>query len=235
MKKTPLKRKTALKSNSKLKRKTCLKSTTGFKPKLDDKGFPVSSFAKSQASAPQQHSALSGARVRSPQNSMKGKGRTSSDKEFHEALVSLGCLACCLESYQSRHHLEVHHVDGRNKGREGDCSEALAICLCVEHHDQRRYNGFFNADRFVPVREHVPSIHHDKNNFVARFGTEIYLVHLSYERLSITPPWLSVEEWRKYLLIGVKEGKELWLSEYLRNQKRLKTLDGCTPKYLATP
>ena len=130
---------------------------------------------------------------------MHGAGRSDGDKAFHGRLVSAGCIACRVGRLETIHPLQIHHPDGRNKGRAGDHSERIAVCLCAEHHDQRIYSGYYAGGDFIPVREGVPSIHHAKRLFVEEYGSEYFLVFESYRILDEKPGWLWSEEWEKYL------------------------------------
>lgn len=116
-----------------LKRKTPLKSTCGFKKAAVIKTAKTSTqlvaFKKGKAS------------------SLVGKGKSNAQVEFHSIVVELGCFACNKLGLISKSRLVIHHPRGRNKGKVGDASEWFVICLCYEHHDPSTMCG---ADMTLP-------------------------------------------------------------------------------------
>lgn len=60
---------------------------------------------------------------------MKGKTPTKAEKEFHDRLCGLGCIACFLDG---RHNptVSVHHIDGRTKPG----AHMKVLPLCAGHH-----------------------------------------------------------------------------------------------------
>lgn len=147
---------------------------------------------------------------------MAGAGKTKGDVEFHGRLVAGGCIACIIDARVSGHHLQIHHPEGRNKGRAGDYSERYAICLCAEHHDRRIYWGYYNGGERVLCDPDIPSVHHAKREFTSRYGSERYLVHFSYELLGEQPVWLTHAEWHAFLTLDDLGGREDYLLDILR-------------------
>lgn len=121
-------------------------------------------------------------------------------------------MACWLEGRRSIHPLQIHHPEGRNKGRAGDFSEQYCVCLCAEHHDTRIYWGFYRGTERVVVDPNIPSVHKAKKAFVDRYGSEALLVHLGYVRLNMQPIWLTEAEWRDWLALDCREAQEAMLS-----------------------
>lgn len=60
---------------------------------------------------------------------MKGIATTTEQNRFHDALASLGCIACRLDgNYQPI--VSIHHIDGRTKPH----AHWLVLPLCAGHH-----------------------------------------------------------------------------------------------------
>lgn len=62
-------------------------------------------------------------------NGMKGKSVTAEQKRFHDALASLGCIACRLDG-NDQPMVSIHHIDGRTKPD----AHWLVLPLCAGHH-----------------------------------------------------------------------------------------------------
>lgn len=60
---------------------------------------------------------------------MKGKSATAEQKRFHDALASLGCIACRLDG-NHQPIVSAHHIDGRTKPH----AHWLVLPLCAGHH-----------------------------------------------------------------------------------------------------
>lgn len=191
MKKTPLKRKTPLKA------KTGLKSTGGFKsiPAIKStSGAPV----QKPSSTLKNKNTVS---VRS-KSGMKGAGRSDAHKQYHERVISLGCFACNYLGITPSSRLCIHHIDGRNTGKENDYSEWLVVCLCHEHHDPSSLCGASTKGL---------SVHHNKRLFVQLIGSEKWCVMETFRELDIMPPWLAQEQWGQYLCLTEKDIQENWI------------------------
>ena len=213
MKKTKLVRKTPLKRTASLTTKTRLKCNVNLKRKapLCASNLKTKSNKVNKAK-------------RQLQNSMKGKGRSRTDIQIHKSLVEAGCIACYLLGKKSGYHLQIHHPEGRNKGKAGDISERYAMCLCAGHHDQRIFKGYWSGDVYIPVDPLMPSIHHSKKSFVSTFGTESKLVHESYRLIGETPAWMTSEEWCSYLCIGDSQSKEVFLFDFMKAKKTIRSV-----------
>lgn len=103
-----------------LKRKTPLKSKNGF-------SGPVKKSLVSQSTL-KPKSQLN-------KRSLAGTGKTTADIEYHNKVISLGCFACNYLNLEPTTRLCLHHIDGRNTGKKGDYSERKVMCLCNLHHD----------------------------------------------------------------------------------------------------
>lgn len=213
MKKTKLVRKTPLKRGGALKSKVGLKSHTLLKNKSELK-----------RSKPLQGGTERRPVNQGPRNSMYGKGRSAADIVIHSELVSAGCIACHLTALDPQHPLQIHHPEGRNKGKVGDVSEQIAMCLCAGHHDQRAYRGFWRGDNFMPVDPDMPSIHHAKKAFVAAFGSELRLVHESYRLIGRRPAWLLEAEWLQYLELDDRDSQEDFIARFSAQCKAIRAV-----------
>lgn len=60
---------------------------------------------------------------------MKGRTPTAAERRFHDALCSLGCIACQLDGRRNP-TVSVHHIDGRTK----PWAHWLVLPLCAGHH-----------------------------------------------------------------------------------------------------
>lgn len=90
---------------------------------------------------------------------MKGRSLTKADKARFQALTDMGCIACTL--YLRKHTPpEIHHLEG--KTRPG--AHQQTIPLCYVHH-RAGVDDAFGTSR-----------HPHKARFVARYGTEEYLL-----------------------------------------------------------
>lgn len=193
MKRTPLKRKTPLKPKTALKSKTSLKRKT-----------PIKSCGQS----------ASGSKPKAKSRGLTGHGRSASDKAWHSQVASLGCFACNHLGIFSSHCLRIHHPNGRNKGKEGDCCEAYVICLCDCHHDPsiliETYDG--------------PSVHGNKRLFRELVGSEAWCVYETHRALNVRPKWLEDDVWADYLLLGSQAEQEEWIVELEKFSHRMRAI-----------
>ena len=82
------------------------------------------------------------------------------EKLYWSRLASIvGCIACKLDG-NNNHYVAIHHCDGRTKIG----SHMKVLPLCAAHHQT---GG-----------EDAPSIHPWKNQFIAKYGTQEYLMEL---------------------------------------------------------
>lgn len=226
LKRSPLKRKTPLKAKKSLQSKTPLKAKKSLESKTSLKTYSTlktKTPLKSSGEGLSTYSSLKpvsdkkkAANAKNPpkkRNSMKGHGRKKVDIDHHTKLVANGCMACNHEGLTPYHPIQIHHPDGRSRGKEGDYKERFAIALCAEHHDQRIYNGFYLGMTWMPADRNIPSIHHNKKGFIELYGSESLLVHKSFENIEETPPWLSESEWKEFLDLKDDESREIWLRD----------------------
>jgi hypothetical protein len=61
---------------------------------------------------------------------MKGIAPTSAQKAFHDAMASIGCIACFTMGAWTEQVL-IHHIDGRTKPE----AQWKVLPLCAGHHD----------------------------------------------------------------------------------------------------
>lgn len=62
---------------------------------------------------------------------MKGIATTAEQKRYHDALASLGCIACRLDG-NHQPIVSIHHIDGRTKPH----AHWLVLPLCAGHHQE---------------------------------------------------------------------------------------------------
>ena len=60
---------------------------------------------------------------------MKGRATNAAERRFHDALCSLGCIACRIDGRRNV-PATVHHIDGRTK----PWAHWLVLPLCAGHH-----------------------------------------------------------------------------------------------------
>ena len=82
-------------------------------------------FKKSALSKPMKISPKAKMRNRG----MKGIATTAEQKRYHDALASLGCIACRLDG-NHQPTVSIHHIDGRTKPH----AHWLVLPLCAGHH-----------------------------------------------------------------------------------------------------
>lgn len=95
---------------------------------------------------------------------------TKAEKEYHDAVASLGCIACLIDG-NSNTLVSIHHCDGRTK--PGAHRKVLA--LCAGHHQ----DGTGNDKSMI-------AIHPYKRRFEQRYGTQEELMALTNELLAGT-------------------------------------------------
>ncbi len=91
---------------------------------------------------------------------------TKADKEYWEAVASLGCIACLLDGIFND-YLSIHHCDGRTKPG----AHRKVLGLCGGHHQQGT-----GAPGLIAV-------HPNKARFEAQYGTQDFLMDLTNELL----------------------------------------------------
>jgi len=60
---------------------------------------------------------------------MKGKTPTKPEKEFHDRLASLGCIACFMDG-RYMEEVSIHHMEGRTRAG----AHMKVLPLCAGHH-----------------------------------------------------------------------------------------------------
>ncbi len=181
LKKTPLKRKTPLTSNSCLKR-------SGFSQKENStlkRQAPLRRVSKKKQS---QADGEIYSTIVTKSNGLTGKGRSADDVAFHARVASLGCIACLKLGLSAVFPLRIHHIDGRYQGGEDDLSERKVLPLCDQHHHP---SLAFECNGLKPDIE-APSIHDRTKLFVKMVGTESSLLIEVYEMLEEVPPWQNM-------------------------------------------
>lgn len=93
--------------------------------------------------------------------------RTKAEKEYHDAVASLGCIACAIDGNQND-LVSIHHCDGRTK--KGAHMKVLP--LCAGHHQDGT-----GADKSMIA------IHPYKKRFETRYGTQQELMEHITEQL----------------------------------------------------
>lgn len=88
---------------------------------------------------------------------MKGRAPNKSEKQFHDSMAQIGCIACRKDGMFNP-VVSIHHIDGRTKPG----AHKLALPLCYPHHQ---------GDGKV-----VPSVHGNKRQFENRYGTQRQLL-----------------------------------------------------------
>lgn len=181
LRRTPLKRKTQLKSNSGLKR-------SGFRCDdiKDERAFRSSlnrvSEKKLKESGGKLYSTLS-----SKSKGLAGRGRTICDKKFHNRVALLGCIACKKLGVSTPFQVRIHHIDGRYQGGESDHSERRVLPLCDQHH----HPSLAFAVNGIKPDLNAPSVHDRKKLFVEMIGSESVLLSEVYDMLNEEPPWIT--------------------------------------------
>lgn len=128
------------------------------------RGKPMkrTSFKKSSLSKPMKINP----KAKMSSKGMKGKSVTAEQKRYHDALTSLGCIACRLDG-NHQPTVSIHHIDGRTKPH----AHWLVLPLCAGHHQD---------GTGVPG---LIAVHPWKGQFEALYGSELSLLQSSHELL----------------------------------------------------
>jgi hypothetical protein len=95
---------------------------------------------------------------------MKGKSRTANEKQFHDRVAALGCIACKIDGWQNNEVL-IHHVDGRTKPG----AHLKVLPLCAGHHqDGTGLPGLI-------------AVHPWKSRFESKYGSQMDLIDIVTE------------------------------------------------------
>lgn len=91
---------------------------------------------------------------------MKGRPTNAAERRFHDALCSLGCIACRRRGIRNT-HCSVHHIDGRTK----PWAHWLVLPLCGPHHQDDGTTGAI-------------AVHPHKAQFEEMFGKQRDLLRM---------------------------------------------------------
>jgi hypothetical protein len=93
---------------------------------------------------------------------MKGRTPTKAEKQLHDKIARLGCIACLLDGRRN-YHVSIHHIDGRTKPE----AHLKVLGLCGPHH---QHDDTDPAGRI--------GIHPYKARFEQRYGTQERLLEI---------------------------------------------------------
>ncbi len=99
---------------------------------------------------------------------MKGKTPTKAERELHDRLASLGCIACKKDGRHTE-EVSVHHIDGRTKPG----AHLKVLPLCAGHHQDGA-----GAPGLIAV-------HPWKARFEQRYGSQVELLAECMELLAV--------------------------------------------------
>ena len=99
---------------------------------------------------------------------MKGKTPTMAEKDYHNQIAALGCIACRLDGVDNR-YVSVHHCAGRTKAG----AHMQVIGLCAGHHQDGT-----GAPGLIAV-------HPWKRRFEARYGSQVSLIAMCRELIGV--------------------------------------------------
>ena len=91
---------------------------------------------------------------------MRGRTPTVAEREFHDAVAQIGCIACRKDG-RFNPEVSIHHIDGRTKAE----AHWKVLPLCAGHHQ----DGTGNDKTLIPV-------HPYKARFESRYGTQMELL-----------------------------------------------------------
>lgn len=134
---------------------------------------------KAHSSTLKRGKALKAKRARITSKGMKGKSATAEQKRYHDALASLGCIACQLDGNRQP-IVSIHHIDGRTKPD----AHWLVLPLCAGHHQD---------GTGVPG---LIAVHPWKGQFEQRYGNQLCLLddcHTELRSLGYDVPEAAVE------------------------------------------
>ena len=97
---------------------------------------------------------------------MKGRTPTKAEKQLHDRIASLGCIACLLDGRQNP-VVSLHHIDGRTKPE----AHRQVLPLCAGHHQDGT-----GAPGLIAV-------HPYKARFEERYGKQFDLLEMCMARI----------------------------------------------------
>lgn len=92
---------------------------------------------------------------------MKGRTPTKAERQLHDRIARLGCIACLLDGRQNP-VVSIHHIDGRTKPE----AHRQVLPLCAGHHQDGT-----GAPGLIAV-------HPYKARFEQKYGTQEHLLSL---------------------------------------------------------
>ncbi len=99
---------------------------------------------------------------------MKGRTPTKAEREFHDRMASLGCVACRFDGHATE-LVSIHHIDGRTK--PGAHTKVLPLCGPHHQHDDTDPAGRIG-------------VHPYKARFESRYGAQQKLLDLCLELMA---------------------------------------------------
>jgi hypothetical protein len=112
---------------------------------------------------------------------MKGRPTSAAERRFHDALCSLGCIACRKKGIHNT-HVSVHHIDGRTK----PWAHWMVLPLCGPHHQDDATTGAI-------------AVHPWKAQFEQMFGRQRDLLRECLELLEARGEAVPEQAWRAAL------------------------------------
>lgn len=88
---------------------------------------------------------------------MKGRSPNKAEKQLHDRMARLGCIACRKEGVFND-YVSIHHIDGRTKPE----AHKKVLPLCYPHHQGGGP---------------VPAVHQNKAEFEQRYGRQMDLLN----------------------------------------------------------
>ena len=89
---------------------------------------------------------------------MKGASRTKVEKDYHDRIAGVGCIACLQDGIVNP-WVSLHHIDGRTKPG----AHLKVLPLCGPHHQQDDRSG-------------VVAVHPNKARFQQEYGSQYELL-----------------------------------------------------------
>jgi hypothetical protein len=98
---------------------------------------------------------------------MKGRTTTKEERELHDRIARIGCIACLLDG-RFNDLVSIHHIDGRTKPG----AHKKVLPLCAEHHQQD------DADPLGRI-----AVHPNKARFEELYGSQYRLLEFVMKRI----------------------------------------------------
>lgn len=97
---------------------------------------------------------------------MKGRSPNKAEKQFHDQLAALGCIACYLDGHYTE-EVSIHHIEGRTK--PGAHLNVLPLCA-----------GHYQDGTGIPG---LVAVHPWKRRFEQLYGKQEEILLLCHELL----------------------------------------------------